>query len=101
MILRKDCSWSLGRWNAMSQKERRQTFQCKAHCSLWTSASSITNSMEMVNGKMYQHFHLPFLDRKCYIFSVVALLILVLLQLIPLVYTQCLAIMEKIEIYII
>lgn len=32
------------------------------------------------------------------IFYVVALFILVLLQSIPLVYTQCLAIMEKMEI---
>lgn len=38
------------------------------------------------------------LDIKCYIFYVVALFILALLQLILLVYTQCLAIVEKTEI---
>lgn len=48
--------------------------------------------------KCDSNFTYLFLDRKRYIFHVVALFILVLLQLVPLMYTQCLATMKKIEI---
>lgn len=45
--------------------------------------------------KCDSNFTYLFLDRKRYIFYVVALFILVLLQLVPLMYTQCLATMKK------